>query len=102
MHPKPGDRVGRSVSAGPTEGSRYWTGGLCCCSLQNGTRSPRQVLELCWTAARRLPSEPGLENAAFGLVGQPLDHHGGGVILQRAVLVGEDGVIEPAQGLRGW
>ncbi len=38
----------------------------------------------------------GLGNAAFGLVGQPLDHHGGGVVLQRAVLGGEDGVVEPA------
>ncbi len=29
----------------------------------------------------------------------PLDEHGGGVVLQRAVLMAEDGAVEPPQGL---
>ena len=40
--------------------------------------------------------DPRIRDAAFGLVGGPFDHQGGGVVLQRDVLVGEDGVVEPA------
>ena len=50
-----------------------------------------------FSGARRLAA---LRRAAVGLVGQPLHEHCGRVVLQRTFLMGQDRVVEPAQGLR--